>query len=541
MNIVAILTLVAAHCRGDLITFESDPYGNTPIDDAELSDTYAISGGTVQFFFDTNGDNTFNAGIDIVPRFEDYGDDGGTEPTGTTGFLNDATGQRDTAAAGFSGQLGNWFLRQSVGGGSVFHPFIVQYDTTETITAMSGEIWDIDGNPVQGTEQWLVEVLNGSGTVIASSLSPLGDSVSGAYQAKPWNFGFINLSDNASRLRISFIGTKTSNIGLAFNNFVPDFSAVPEPGSGLLAFAGLFWGICTQLRRRRNETLLTHQLERTHTDHPRDRSSSNKIPFYWCSRRIFLGCLQKTLACLFGLFLIVPIQADIIVIERESMAELRGFAGSGGATEQYQNMLSTTALAGSFSFSDSFNVDVSATDPFSTGAASATGSLTVSDNLLQASSHSLLFTGTRSATGTADWLAGNGTGQSRQIQTMRVRFQVSDTAVQYHLTGFYDPGATFGLVGEANSVLLNRPFTAFTAFNVTTAGPLNLSGVLNPGFNYEFRLRLNDFMIANSSNPSVADASSFNVQFALSSVPEPSGIALATGAYIALLFKRRRS
>jgi hypothetical protein len=60
------------------------------------------------------------------------------------------------------------------------------------------------------------------------------------------------LPDGVASLRLSFVGSKTMGIGLAFNNFSPD-TAVPEPsGLILLIFA-------MSLSQHRNRTAFSHQ------------------------------------------------------------------------------------------------------------------------------------------------------------------------------------------------------------------------------------------------------------------------------------------
>ena len=213
-----------------LLDFETTPSGATPVDDALLTDPYTIPGGTVRFFFDLNGNNAFDAGVDNFPRFERVGDDG------ANGFDGATTGVADTARLGYTAQLGSFFLRkQTDNTGPIGGPFIAAYDTTQTIRELSGEIWDIDGQADKGTEQWRVDVLNQSSQVLDSLTSPLGtiDS-SSSLDSLPWTFQFHNLPDGVAALRLTFIGSKTSEIGLAFNNFSPTV-AVPEPSSIVLA------------------------------------------------------------------------------------------------------------------------------------------------------------------------------------------------------------------------------------------------------------------------------------------------------------------
>src|SRR5690349_19722806 len=56
----ALVALPVRSASGSLIDFEQTPAATTPVDDAVLNTPYAIPGGNVQFFFDTNGNNTLD-------------------------------------------------------------------------------------------------------------------------------------------------------------------------------------------------------------------------------------------------------------------------------------------------------------------------------------------------------------------------------------------------------------------------------------------------------------------------------------------------
>ena len=212
----------------------------------------------------------------------------------------------------------------------------------------------------------------------------------------------------------------------------------------------------------------------------------------------------------------------ITIIQRESLGRNDLFAGSGGAVEQSDVSDSSAALTGAFSFSDSNSVAVTDANPFSNGAASAEGSISVADNVVQPSPGSLVLTAGRTANGTAIHGAGTGTGLSAQRQTFRVRFEVHDDPATYTLTGDFDPGALGTRLGNAHRVRLYRPFTSNVFVNVTSAATLNETGTLQPGRIYELDVRLNDVLGAGAGNPFDADASSLDIQFNITSVPEPS-------------------
>ena len=223
---------IALSGQAAVIDFESTPAGTTPSDNLVLSTPYPITGGgSVQFYFDVNGNNVFDSGIDDLPVFEHVGQDG------SDAYNSSVTGINDTAAAGFTGQLGTFFLRHPVPF-SLPPPFLLDYSTAQTITGLSGEIWDIDSGSLGNTEQWLVEVLDGANNVLATQLSPLGNS--SALDSLPWTFAFTGLPLGVDTVRLTFVGTKTTGIGLAFNNFSPT-TAVPEPAPLLPLASGLLF------------------------------------------------------------------------------------------------------------------------------------------------------------------------------------------------------------------------------------------------------------------------------------------------------------
>ena len=234
--VLALSTVASAQ----LITFETTPGGGTPVDNQLLTTPYNLTGGgTVFFFFDRNGNNTFEPGIDIYPSFELVG---GADPIG--GFYNQILNAQDTALPAFASQLGNFFIRPSnVPNGSL----VVDYNTTQIITELSGEIWDIDADNT-GTEAWRVDALDASNNVLASTFSPVGTSTTAPLDGRPWVFGFTGLPSTFDKIRIDFIGTKPS-VGLAFNNFNPTFSAVPETST--IVMMGLASGAMALVVRRR--------------------------------------------------------------------------------------------------------------------------------------------------------------------------------------------------------------------------------------------------------------------------------------------------
>ena len=198
-----------------LIDFESTAVGTTPVDNGviELSDIFMSGGVSVRFGFDTDYDDV----LDTSAIFEQVSNIDEKKGSGFKGY----DGEKDKAAPGYESLLGDFFLRQSTPY-KPFGVFTILYDADNPVTAASGEIWDIDGK--KNTEQFLVEVFNGT-TLVDSVQSPLSSDLS--LNGKPWTFGFEGLP-NITKIEVTFIGSKTTGIGLAFNNFSPTEN-IPQP------------------------------------------------------------------------------------------------------------------------------------------------------------------------------------------------------------------------------------------------------------------------------------------------------------------------
>lgn len=235
--------LISLNVNAGIIDFETTALGGIPTDNSiiKLNDAFMADGVSVSFGFDVDGDGV----VDSNGVFEKVG---GRREGGNSGFLSSFGSRYDITAPGFESLLGNFFLRQE-NAYSPFGTFHVIYDAMNPVTAASGEIWDIDGgNKLSKTERFLVKAFDGD-DLLDFITSPLGLESAGdsTLDGKPWAFGFSGLSD-ITRIEISFTGTKTKGIGLAFNNFSPveDISNsvnVPEPSSitifalGIIALA----------------------------------------------------------------------------------------------------------------------------------------------------------------------------------------------------------------------------------------------------------------------------------------------------------------
>ena len=221
-----------------------------PTDDLSLlsTSTYNFPGLQIGFGLDSNSDGT----VDTDAVFEQAGHDPLTEPP--NGGFSGSAGV-DTADAGFTAQLGNWFLRSPVGG-SDFGVLVITYTGSTLVTAASGEIWDIDGTAqfpggAGDTEEYTVRAYDSLNNLLATQVSPLGTltTLIAPLDGQPWVFSFSGLSAGIAKITVDFTGSKPFGIGLAFNNFDPTGAAVPEPTGLLLVFIWITMIMCRRAAR----------------------------------------------------------------------------------------------------------------------------------------------------------------------------------------------------------------------------------------------------------------------------------------------------
>ena len=230
----------------------------------------------------------------------------------------------------------------------------------------------------------------------------------------------------------------------------------------------------------------------------------------------FRVCVLVLFVALLEMTCVQFVDADITITQRESAGRLRVFTGSGGAANIDDVQDSTEALSGMFMFDESFKSDVTEEDPFSNGAATASGSVDILDDVIQSMPSSLTLNTFRTSNASVQYMSGSGNATSGPRHTFRVRFSVSDQAVRYTLTGSFTPGP---IENGATRLELYRPFTANSFFEYDTPQSLNETGVLQPGLTYELLIQVNDLLAASGNNPGPSNESTgYNLQFHVENV-----------------------
>ncbi|QTA90843.1 DUF4114 domain-containing protein [Desulfonema magnum] len=192
----------------DLIDFESLPE-MLPSDGLKIGDQFRSLYG-IAFRLDTDKDGFPDD--DALPILEKAGsDDLGR------GFFNDSLNENDIAAQGYESQLGDFFLTM----GGISADLIISYDTP--VAAVSAQIWDIDRHG-DNTEQWRIEAMgmeyaSGKEDVIDSVRTPVGEDLK--LDGKPYTWSFEHETADIYAIRISFVGSTSEYLDMAFDNFVP--------------------------------------------------------------------------------------------------------------------------------------------------------------------------------------------------------------------------------------------------------------------------------------------------------------------------------
>ena len=228
-----------------------------PSDNLDVSSTIFESGAA---------DIQFSLSSSQVPTVEDantgeLNEGGGFEgATDGLGFVTVNTpggselADEERGPLGGASGLGDFFLRSS--DNANFEELTIDYVNGTSSTGLGFQIWDIDGS-IGGDEQFIVEFFDGTSDPLNPvSLgiveTPVGDDSSvGSLDGRPFAVNFTaDAGEAITQVVVSFAtgpGFKTTGVGLAFDNFDPEGTIVPEPA----ALGGLFGCAALLIARRR--------------------------------------------------------------------------------------------------------------------------------------------------------------------------------------------------------------------------------------------------------------------------------------------------
>jgi hypothetical protein len=231
MFAASMFLCLSVSSQATLINFEGGSYTdnqtlNTPV---ELLDSMGNASGVTL---------TSTAGTMTVEEA------GSSDPA--LGFVNDQLGSEDTDQdANFD--LDSYFLRTTAALSTNLNNFnpVFTLNFLNAASTVSGQIWDIDGNNTQGTEAWkLTAFLADSSTT--EIFSPVGtNNNAGSLDGKAWEFMFAS-SIGITSIEFAFVGTKTTGIGVAFDNL--EYTAVSAPTTAMILLIGLaYLGVSRRL------------------------------------------------------------------------------------------------------------------------------------------------------------------------------------------------------------------------------------------------------------------------------------------------------
>ena len=237
--VAAVAALGSGSVNAALLTFEDGNNGVASSDNLVVTDQYQAQAG-VTFY---TGTGTDYANFSGVAYLEQMGAQAGEEGTaGDNGFLHDGVVDTVADAEGLDGAsqaarnlaMGDFFLRTA---SYSTDSLVVVYN--EPVTWAGFEIWDIDGNGSTKTEEWTITAYNGwDSSVLSKTTAEMDNSVdTTSYDGQSYvvELGSEGGSTSFDRFVIEFTGSKTTNVGLAFNNF--STNSIPEPASLVMLLA----------------------------------------------------------------------------------------------------------------------------------------------------------------------------------------------------------------------------------------------------------------------------------------------------------------
>lgn len=234
----ATMISLAPASAATLINFE-----NGYSDDQVLGDGVALldaNGDTSNVYLSTANTNTMSI------------EASGGEKHGPAAFVNDPLGKTDVASANETSSLDGYFLRatESLNGDYLNYSSVFTLTFQGGASKVAAQIWDIDGNHMQGSEGWkIIATLTGGRTSQVDSPQFMNTSDAGSLNGQAWDFSFETAGNEILSLDFIFTGTKTRGIGVAFDNLT--VATVPLPSAGFLLIAGI--GALGAFRRRTSQ------------------------------------------------------------------------------------------------------------------------------------------------------------------------------------------------------------------------------------------------------------------------------------------------
>jgi hypothetical protein len=220
------------------ITFEDGNYGVTAADNMSITTNYSSAG--VTFRTGAYGDTNYGsfAGSAYLEKMGNDADTGFNYNGSTADTVSTNAGSNALDGLNQSARntlMGSYFLRTA---SLVGDSLAVLYGAA--VSEASFELWDLDGVSSDKAERWSIKAYNGDW--LTPVLSQQTAMIDNDYDVSSYDGQVLVIGLSGAtfdRFVIEFTGTKTDEVGLAFNNF-NSTEAVPEPASvAMIALGGL--------------------------------------------------------------------------------------------------------------------------------------------------------------------------------------------------------------------------------------------------------------------------------------------------------------
>ena len=239
LTAIVLLGLTAPQSAkaASLINFETLPDGTTPSKGLAISNQFEQSHGVTFSLGDGSSPILAKVGEGKPLAFESRYGNGRNRP---------APGQ----------DIGQFLLTDNFDISGRPQPLLITYSSP--VSGASGELLDIDQSSI-GNERWLIEALDNFGNPLDSIELQSGPRIDETGDGIATFWSFSRESEDIFSIRMSFTGSKTTGIGLGFDNFSPageppiSPEPVPEPSSLLGLFVFGAFGASSLLKRKQQQ------------------------------------------------------------------------------------------------------------------------------------------------------------------------------------------------------------------------------------------------------------------------------------------------